>query len=139
MSKRHPIKSYVRKAVFKEYDYTCAFCGKSGLKMSSSRADKRGAIDHIYPINKGGTNDYDNLQLLCTECNARKRDKTMDEFVEYMRRRRETDEMCEYLAGIIPDLEDAIPHYLERYPVMNRYEFLKPLYLKIKNLEERVS
>src|SRR5690625_1986279 len=95
MSKRHPIKSYVRKAVFKEYDYTCAFCGKSGLKMSSSRADKRGAIDHIYPINKGGTNDYDNLQLLCTECNARKRDKTMDEFVEYMRRRRETDEMCE--------------------------------------------
>lgn len=33
-------------------------------------------IDHIVPISKGGTNDEENLWLLCESCNAAKSDKT---------------------------------------------------------------
>lgn len=37
-------------------------------------------VDHILPVSRGGTNDSDNLQMLCQPCNASKRDKTMDEW-----------------------------------------------------------
>ena len=37
-------------------------------------------IDHITPVNQGGTNDRDNLQLLCAPCNLRKSDRNDAEF-----------------------------------------------------------
>jgi hypothetical protein len=40
----------------------CANCG----------AGNRLTIDHIVPLSKGGSNDDDNLQLMCLPCNQRK-------------------------------------------------------------------
>jgi hypothetical protein len=50
------------------YDYSCLQCGE---KPASS-------VDHVKPLSKGGTNTYDNLQLLCVNCNKQKQDEEID-------------------------------------------------------------
>jgi len=51
-------------------------CGKSLLL--------RPAIDHKVPLSKGGQHDISNLVACCEECNARKTNKTVEEFDEYL-------------------------------------------------------
>jgi len=46
-------------AVMKEYGYTCVYCGGTAE-----------AIDHVYPVCKGGTNDRRNLVASCDRCNS---------------------------------------------------------------------
>lgn len=41
-------------------------------------------IDHIIPISKRGTYDYDNLQCCCFKCNQLKSNETPDDFYEKM-------------------------------------------------------
>jgi len=68
---RQPIPRKLRHLVFKRDGYRCCECGASKEETSLE-------IDHIVPVAKGGTNDIDNLQTLCRECN---RMKHTDEWV----------------------------------------------------------
>lgn len=42
-------------------------------------------IDHKTPLSRGGTNDMENLQLLCPTCNMSKGAKTHEEFLSFRR------------------------------------------------------
>ena len=38
-------------------------------------------FDHIYPFAKGGKSSFDNCQILCSNCNLRKNDKELQDFI----------------------------------------------------------
>ncbi|MEH3138810.1 MAG: HNH endonuclease [Mycobacterium kyogaense] len=67
----------------------CAMCGRTplddGVKL---------VVDHKIPQEWGGTNDIENLQPLCEECNGGKKDhfRTYDEFAEQIRQAATYDE-----------------------------------------------
>ena len=61
-TKRKPIPKAVREAVFKRDNYCCVKCGST----------KNLEVDHKVSLANGGTDNIDNLQTLCRDCNRRK-------------------------------------------------------------------
>ena len=55
-------RELVEKMIERGQRYICAECGRIG-KLT---------VDHKTPLRWGGTNDLDNLQFLCRECNSAK-------------------------------------------------------------------
>ena len=62
--KRETIPEEVRIAVWRRDEGKCSRCGNR----------KNLEYDHIIPISKGGSNTVRNIELLCEECNRRKKD-----------------------------------------------------------------
>lgn len=56
------IRRKISKEIFSRYDNKCNYCGST----------ENLEIDHIIPLSRGGTNDPDNLQILCKTCNRKK-------------------------------------------------------------------
>lgn len=62
--------------------YICVYCGK--IISAKPKYTKKGTIDskrfmyvdHVFPLNKGGSNKTFNLVPSCVNCNSRKKDKT---------------------------------------------------------------
>jgi len=61
---RRAISNYksILKKLLSKYNFKCVNCStKENL-----------TIDHIKPVSKGGTDDFNNLQILCKSCNSKK-------------------------------------------------------------------
>lgn len=63
----------LRENLSREQNGLCVYC-RAKIDRGNSH------IDHAVPVNQGGTNDRDNLQLLCAGCNLRKSDRSDREF-----------------------------------------------------------
>lgn len=61
----------IRARIFKRDNYTCQYCGRSGVRLE---------CDHVIPVAQGGSSDDGNLATACFDCNRSKRDKTPDEW-----------------------------------------------------------
>ena len=64
---RKAISEKIRYQVFSEDNFRCKACGRGtedGVKLT---------VDHIRPVDWGGTNDRSNLHTLCEECNRGKK------------------------------------------------------------------
>lgn len=75
------VPTAMRRRVFREEGYTCAKCGVIGEERRFPRGGYGYytatpgvflSIDHIRAKSKGGTNDRENLRVLCTPCNTSK-------------------------------------------------------------------
>jgi len=62
--------------IFDQQIGKCAGCGAAITKTGKGKYH----IDHVMPLCRGGSNNPDNLQLLCPPCNHRKNDKHPDEW-----------------------------------------------------------
>ena len=62
---RKIINKRKRYRVLEKYNYKCCACGR-GADVCALE------VDHIIPVSSGGTNDMDNLQCLCSDCNMGK-------------------------------------------------------------------
>lgn len=66
--KREAIPTLERRELFRRAKKCCEDCGKPGNPDEGRTL----AIDHVLPVCQGGTNDIDNLRLLCNFCNGAK-------------------------------------------------------------------
>lgn len=67
---RRPISKTKLIAVMQKSGSVCVACGW----------DQDLHVDHIVPHSRGGSNDVENLQMLCARCNLSKGTKTMEEW-----------------------------------------------------------
>lgn len=68
-----PIPDSLRYQVLKESGGRCALCG---ITKNDSPLD----VDHIIPRSRGGSNEKENLQVLCVKCNRSKGNKDKTDF-----------------------------------------------------------
>ena len=59
------VSSRLRFEVFKRDNFTCQYCGRKTPLVILE-------CDHIHPVCKGGTDDFENLTTSCYECNRGK-------------------------------------------------------------------
>lgn len=71
INRRRNIKDTTRYSVLERAGFKCQCCGIKPLKNN----DVILHIDHIIPYSLGGSDNIDNLQVLCNKCNISKRNK----------------------------------------------------------------
>lgn len=82
-NKRTPIPAATRQKVYEKYNGCCAYCG-----MSLEYKDMQ--VDHLHPVQKGGSNELSNLMPACRSCNHYKESFTLEQFRERMSKTLET-------------------------------------------------
>jgi 5-methylcytosine-specific restriction endonuclease McrA len=70
LSKHHrqPIKAEDLLRLLWNSPHVCANCGRRPPEVKLH-------IDHVFPASRGGSSRFENLQLLCADCNLRKSNK----------------------------------------------------------------
>ena len=70
--KRKVMPFCIRKFIYEKHNKTCVYCGKVTNLFKGRDWHNLGVVDHIIPVKHGGSDQLDNLQLLCAPCNAKK-------------------------------------------------------------------
>ena len=93
-----PINNYTYKDVIEHFGGTIVTCELTGRKIDLTKDDYN--IDHIIPLDKGGTNELDNMAFCIPEANAAKSNLTNDEFVALCK------EVCEHFGYKVTKIEN---------------------------------
>ena len=72
---RKKISSKKRKKIYARDGYKCRKCGSTEFLT----------IDHIIPVSKGGSDENNNLQTLCSDCNTKRGNRPNMEDPEFIK------------------------------------------------------
>ncbi len=72
-----------KQRLFAEFGGRCAIC-ECAVRFTKKQAANQATIDHIIPLSRGGSGEYENLQLACFECNNLKGGKLPSEFARML-------------------------------------------------------
>ena len=113
--KRKSISKKDRFEILKRDNFTCQYCGKQAPEVVLE-------IDHITPINKGGSNDLFNLITSCFECNRGKGKRKLEdsttikkqkEELNILSARREQLEMLKNWRDEVINVDDEIINFFK--------------------------
>ena len=76
--KRWQPSTQLRLELFAKANGKCRYCF-TGLGTDAQ-------VDHAIPVSKGGTNEIENLDLICPRCNQEKGSKTPEEYIAWNKR-----------------------------------------------------
>lgn len=101
-----------RKQLYKDNYGICACCGKKLTVKSMT-------IEHIIPLLRGGTNDFENLTILCYDCNQLKGNLLYlpNGFYSAMRNRPKYKQMQEHVVDWFQTIEGEFDK--EHYPLIS--------------------
>jgi 5-methylcytosine-specific restriction endonuclease McrA len=85
---RQPLSKSVRFEVFKRDAFKCQYCGAEAPNVLLH-------VDHIKPVEGGGTNEITNLITACATCNSGKRDRPLSEQAAVSKARAQIEELQE--------------------------------------------
>ena len=71
----------VRQYLLQKYQYTCVYCQKCAFQHGKSTGIRL-EIDHVVPSSKGGSDRVNNLVLACHECNQKKGNLSLEDFLK---------------------------------------------------------
>lgn len=71
-------ESVTLKNVFKKYEGKCQCCGKLLSFDTGVTENDYPSIDHVIPLSRGGSHQWENVQLLCRKCNILKSNKVQE-------------------------------------------------------------
>jgi hypothetical protein len=81
--KRNQGSKWIRKdkrlAIYLRDGLSCVYCGRT-----MEQGDAQLTLDHVTPVELGGSNRARNLVTCCMGCNCSKQDKPVREFVAYL-------------------------------------------------------
>lgn len=77
--KRH-IRVWLRTRAGESQNWRCCWCGKK-TELGAENKGNSATLEHIIPVSKGGTNDFENLALACFKCNHKRGDMSIDDFM----------------------------------------------------------
>lgn len=69
------VSNSLRFEVFQRDQHTCQYCGRCAPEIELE-------VDHLTPVARGGTDDFENLVSSCRECNSGKSARLIKQFTE---------------------------------------------------------
>ncbi len=120
LTDQDPIPDSIRYRVLKESGGRCALCG-------ATKKDSLLDVDHIKPRSKGGTNDIENLQVLCAKCNRSKGNKDDTDFRSMPLEKIDDCIFCYHnLQDRIVDEYNSVVLIKDRFPVSDGHSLVIP-------------